>query len=447
MLKPIAVCLVLATACAADDAGELGVAALSVNNLPAPGSLGTPIEALAAYDSIIDSRASDDHCGDGSMREGVAAVRDYLATFGIDGKNYAGCGGFHSFGQALDVYIDGYAAKQAFAQWLTANDNEMARRLGLVQIIWDSQMWRSYDGGDGPKGGWGPYFGTDPHVSHVHVSFGEAGARGETSFFTQIIGHASSGAAFAFQANTHDLWTHAGPTGLGMMPTTSPSIAGPHVAFQANTGSLFADGVDRQLGMAPGTSPSIARTGVVAFQANTGNLFVDGADQHLGMAAGTSPDLAVTAGGEHVVAFQANTHELWVRGAPTGLGMAHATSPALVALAGGGYAFAFQANTGELWIGNRGTGLGMAPGTSPALAPRADGGYRFAFQANDNSLWIDGAPTGLGMAPGTSPAIDARGNVLFQANDGAMWKVDASGPRSLSLGMAAGSSPAISEGL
>jgi hypothetical protein len=70
--------------------------------------------------------------------------------------------------------------------WLLApdefgNDYAMARRLGVMYIIWNKQIWRSY------SGEWGPYSCSGPtscHQDHVHFSFGWAGAYKKTSFWT-----------------------------------------------------------------------------------------------------------------------------------------------------------------------------------------------------------------------------------------------------------------------
>ena len=431
-------CAVLAAACAADGYEESTAAELAVHDLPAPGSLSSPAEGFAAYDSSIDASG---HCGDGSMRPGPQVFTDYVANFSISATTYPACGGFHAFDQALDIWIFGHDAKQAFANWLTANNSEMARRLGLTQIIWNHQMWRSYTGGSGPQGDWGPYNGGNPHTDHVHISFGEAGAQGVTSFFTEAIGHGLV-RRYAFQANTHELWTNDGPTGLGMMASTSPAVGGTHVAFQANTGELYIDGAPTGFGMMAGTSPSITADRNFAFQANTSYLFVDGVDLQLGMRAGTSPDIATLASGDTIVAFQANTGELWVGGAPTGLGMMAGTSPSIAGLTHGGYVVAFQANTSELWVAGAPTGFGMMAGTSPSVAALADGGHVVAFQANTGELWIGGRPTGLGMAAGTSPSVGPDGTVLFQANTGELWEVDASGGHPRGLGMASTTSPA-----
>ncbi|MBA3743778.1 hypothetical protein [Sporichthya sp.] len=75
---------------------------------------------------------------------------------------------------------------EAVLGWLLArdefgNDFAMARRLGIMYIIWNKQMWRSY------SGEWGPYSCsgvTSCHQDHIHFSFGWAGAYKKTSFWT-----------------------------------------------------------------------------------------------------------------------------------------------------------------------------------------------------------------------------------------------------------------------
>lgn len=160
----------------------------STNALPQPGTLVSALDGFAVYDESIDSTK---HCGGTELREGVQAVAAYLARFGIIGKSYRGCQtGFHPVGQALDVYLDGSTVNglRPFADWLTANGGEMARRLGVVQIFFNSRIWRSYDGGPGrPQGVWSRYNGADPHTGHIHVSFSEEAARGNTSFFSEVI--------------------------------------------------------------------------------------------------------------------------------------------------------------------------------------------------------------------------------------------------------------------
>ena len=245
-------------------------------------------------------------------------------------------------------------------------------------------------------------------------------------------GGSGSGYAVAFQANTGSLWT-TGPGGnanwqLGMMPGTSPAIAGLStggyaVAFQANTGSLWIAGpggcVNRQLGMMPGTSPAItALTGggfEVAFQANTGALWTVGSAGNtawpLGMKSRTSPGIAGLAGGGFEVAFQANTGALWTVGSAGNtawpLGMAAGTSPGITGLPAGGLEVAFQANTGALWTvgsaGNTAWGLGMMTGTGPTVVGLPPGpgftssiaGIDGVLAARMSSSWRPGSPVAL----------------------------------------------------
>ncbi len=78
---------------------------------------------------------------------------------------------------------DAAAASQVIG-WLLATDehgNEyaMARRLGVMYIIYNRSIWRSY----APEQGWVGYTGPNPHTDHVHLSFSRAGGAGTTSFW------------------------------------------------------------------------------------------------------------------------------------------------------------------------------------------------------------------------------------------------------------------------
>jgi hypothetical protein len=160
----------------------------AVTLLPAPGTLVTPAEGFASYDVSIDNTVN---CGGLVLREGPQAFANYLRPLGIIGKSYQACqDGFHPIGQALDVYLNGstVAGLRPFADWITANGGEMANRLGIVQVIFNRRIWRSYNNGPGRiQGAWGSYGGNDPHTGHIHISFSEAGATGSTSFFSEVI--------------------------------------------------------------------------------------------------------------------------------------------------------------------------------------------------------------------------------------------------------------------
>ncbi len=79
------------------------------------------------------------------------------------------------------------AVAQSVLAWLTAPDKNgvrgaMARRFGIMYIIHDRTMWRSY----ATDRGWAPYYGTSPHTDHIHFSFNYDGAAGRTSWWTGV---------------------------------------------------------------------------------------------------------------------------------------------------------------------------------------------------------------------------------------------------------------------
>ncbi|MCZ3386625.1 MAG: hypothetical protein LH630_06600 [Actinomycetia bacterium] len=94
----------------------------------------------------------------------------------------------HNDGRALDWMVDattkaGKAKADAFLSWLLATDGNgnrhaMARRLGIMYIIFNKRIWRAY--GDR---GWDSYSGVNPHTDHIHISLSYDGSTGRTSFW------------------------------------------------------------------------------------------------------------------------------------------------------------------------------------------------------------------------------------------------------------------------
>lgn len=100
----------------------------------------------------------------------------------------------HSDGRAWDWGVNVNNAKEkkqaeSLIRWLTApdehgNDFAMARRLGLMYLIWNKRIWRAY------SGEWGPYQCSGVtlcHKDHVHFSFGWAGAYKKTSYWGDTV--------------------------------------------------------------------------------------------------------------------------------------------------------------------------------------------------------------------------------------------------------------------
>jgi hypothetical protein len=100
----------------------------------------------------------------------------------------------HKDGRAIDWGVNVRNASGAigweFVNWATANDGEMARRLGIMYIIWDGLMWRQYD----MARGWTEYqscrsrftgtsYDTTCHRDHVHISMTWHGADSDTSWY------------------------------------------------------------------------------------------------------------------------------------------------------------------------------------------------------------------------------------------------------------------------
>lgn len=138
-------------------------------------------------------------------RPGVVAVKDLLLKTYGDRVIYIpryGCTGLseHHEGRALDWMInarkvDQKATADSFIAWLQKSDQygnkiAMARRMGVMYIIWNNKIWRAYD----PGRGWTEYKScssrpstsndTECHRDHVHISFTWDGAMAGTSFYT-----------------------------------------------------------------------------------------------------------------------------------------------------------------------------------------------------------------------------------------------------------------------
>jgi hypothetical protein len=97
----------------------------------------------------------------------------------------------HKEGRALDWHMDmKYAGQRKRVSqaldWLTANNGEVAYRLGVMYVIWNQRIWSVYY----PQLGWrkmasrGSY--TANHKNHVHISLSWDGAMKQTSWWTGV---------------------------------------------------------------------------------------------------------------------------------------------------------------------------------------------------------------------------------------------------------------------
>ncbi|MDI1460740.1 hypothetical protein QEZ54_07165 [Catellatospora sp. KI3] len=173
---------------------------------PATPDFGPSIDGYAAYDGQRTCDASE--------KPGVAGFRDILnAAYGWHNSGIGracndGGQSEHKEGRALDYSLDYYntgqrAVANDILNWLLTTDrygntNANARRLGLMYIIWNRQIWYASN----PYAGWQTYAcsgdPSDCHMNHIHFSFSWAGALKQTSWW--------SGSAQVFEAASNAAW-------------------------------------------------------------------------------------------------------------------------------------------------------------------------------------------------------------------------------------------------
>ena len=115
-----------------------------------------------------------------------------MGSTGLIGRTCSSGPSEHYDGRAWDwmLNVDNpsqEAVAQSVLAWLTAPDKNgvkgaMARRFGIMYIIHNKKMWRSY----ATERGWAPYYGSSPHTDHIHFSFNYDGAAGRTSWWTGV---------------------------------------------------------------------------------------------------------------------------------------------------------------------------------------------------------------------------------------------------------------------
>lgn len=188
-LLPVAVAVLVA-----------GLPPASVSAAPATPPFGRLIENYAAYQP--QSTCSP------TVKPGVAAFRDFLMTtypqtrwIGITRACHIGGRSEHKEGRALDWSLSARdpgerAIANEFLTWLLATDryrnaHAMARRLGIMYVIWNRRIWSVWNRQwsvycvQRPRGCVSPSGSVvHPHDDHIHFSFGWPGARKRTSFFT-----------------------------------------------------------------------------------------------------------------------------------------------------------------------------------------------------------------------------------------------------------------------
>lgn len=193
-------------------------AALALGGLAAAGPAATAATApppktfTAPIESWPTPWTSEKGC-DSTVKPGPKRLSDLIAGtwgtfggFGTDRTCHATSEDGHDDYRAVDWMATSKnstqkAAAESFIAWLTAKDAQgdpaaMARRLGVMYVIWNNRMWRSYAHNGNPAGSWETYlscgssswatstYDTTCHRNHVHVSLTPDGAWARTSYWT-----------------------------------------------------------------------------------------------------------------------------------------------------------------------------------------------------------------------------------------------------------------------
>jgi hypothetical protein len=170
---------------------------------PTPKGLPSTIESLAGY---VGDDSCDLHIRRGTRELATLLAKTYASYGGSDWASTYTCGtdgtrSEHYDGRAIDWMVDVHNARQhaaakAFLAWLLASDNAgnrwaMARRLGVMYVIYDNRMWGAWDGR------WSDYnncahhpqaaYDNACHRTHMHISLSWDGAMGRTSYWTQHV--------------------------------------------------------------------------------------------------------------------------------------------------------------------------------------------------------------------------------------------------------------------
>jgi hypothetical protein len=152
-------------------------------------ALGPTIETYSGYDAqnTCSPKAKP---GVLAFRKMVLAANPQTRSLGITRGCSIGGRSEHKEGRAWDWGANvnrpaERAAAEKLIKWLFATDeygnkHAMARRLGIMYIVYNRKIWGAYRTDEG----WRPYHGASPHTDHAHFSFAWPGAQGKTSFWT-----------------------------------------------------------------------------------------------------------------------------------------------------------------------------------------------------------------------------------------------------------------------
>lgn len=442
----------------------------------APGLADVPMDPVTPY---VPQNSCDD-----VLKPGVAKFEALIETT-YPGTGSSGdavpCGtdgtiSEHFEGRAWDWTVSVRDATQkadadALTGWLMADNGAMARRLGIMYMIWDDRIWGVYN----TAAGWRNYSGcptgnaTSCHEDHVHFSFSWAGAQARTSWWS------GQPAAVDYGPCRLDWLTYAPADTGAANPTPCPAVdAAPSATgLQRWSGAVLRQGsygpavppVQQALGVtADGTFGQQTLAALTSYQQQHGVPVTGVTDVAtwavlLGVAAspappvppaGPVPDLSrgiAVAGADDLAGVSADGVPLHLTSAAaTGLsveplGGLTISRPAIaagpggrldVAVLGANHLVYWDRRTGGTWSGWR--NLGLTSGAAPSAAVSPDGTLTIAAtDAGQATQYLTVSPQGrlspwqaLGgvAAAATGPAVAANAAgvvVLVHGTDNRLW--------------------------
>jgi peptidoglycan hydrolase-like protein with peptidoglycan-binding domain len=238
------------------------------DGLPAQADWDKKIEPLADYEPQLACAAAP--------LPGTAALRDLVLSSydrGSDGGAIRSCavGGQseHKEGRAWDWMLDVNNAADRrvagdFLAWLLATRGgetaAMARRLGVMYVIYNRKIWATY------SPGWRDYSSGDPHTSHIHVSMSWNGARGTTSFWNGSVPRTDYGPCTFFSGQPAAAPTSKPQTTACPDEASTPRTSSRQFAWLGNAGDNVRR-AQRLLGLdASGTFDVATRKRLMAYQ-------------------------------------------------------------------------------------------------------------------------------------------------------------------------------------
>ena len=205
----------------------LFLAGLVVASVPSSAAVPRAPRAFTATSEGYTEYVPQDSC-DPTRRHGTTMLGNLLSrTYrGTTWGSYRPCDGSvseHHDGRAIDWMVSSrdraqHAMGHDFWVWLLKTDRygnrfAMARRLGVMYIIFNSRMWGAWDGK------WEEYNGCQTkyrarkydnqcHRTHMHISLSWNGARGLTSFWTGQVYRTDYGPCVPKRHKYAPRWSH-----------------------------------------------------------------------------------------------------------------------------------------------------------------------------------------------------------------------------------------------